>query len=299
MNEAWPVANVTPVIIENKVLQKLACQTLRIIVVSLTAIYCYPVKSCAGIALEKSEIDPYGIKFDRRWMIVDADGVFMTQRKFPQMVLIKPDLNGAYLTLKSSDFEDCPIPTHHVDKRIKVTVWKDTVQAHLVCNQVDAWLSQVLAVKCHLVYFSDKSKRDIDPDFSKPSEQVAFADAFPLLITNTASLAQLNQQLSSTIPMIRFRPNLVVTGAEPLDEHNWMRLQYDTLRIEMVKPCSRCVMTGVDPKTGKQTGNEPLKTLKTYNEINGKPVFGVNAIPRFNKNSNTVLSIGDKFKVIG
>lgn len=261
---------------------------------AVSGLYYYPVKSLAGLSLQACEIDKLGIIGDRRWMVVDDEGLFITQRKYPQMALIKPHIcENGILKLQHDQYGEIVVPQAQLHVK-KVVVWKSMVRAYHCDTAVDNWLSQILQRRCQLVYFSEQSRRSIDVKHAEANEQVAFADGFPLLITTQASLESLNEQLSKPVPMARFRPNVVVSGNQPFEEHQWKSLyDNDGGTIDLVKPCARCIMTTIDHEKGVRDGFEPFRTLQSFHQMDGKPIFGVNAICR----SRMRLHVGQEIHI--
>jgi len=179
---------------------------------TLSALYRYPVKSLAGEQFQGLNVEGRGFSFDRHWMVVDAKGKFLTQRQQPRMSLIgaSVDSKGALL-LRAPGMPDARFGSQ-VEDRVAVIVWGDSVQAAPAGPQADAWLSEFLDLPCRLVCFPEDVVRTVDPDFAKASDQVGFADGFPFLLISQASLDDLNGRLEQPVPMLRFRPNLVVGG---------------------------------------------------------------------------------------
>ncbi len=245
----------------------------------VSALFIYPVKSLAGIALTEATVEPRGLKHDRRWMIVDKDNFFFTQRDVPQMATIKTSIthNGQLVLSKGSDCID--VPAADGSPR-SVNVWNDTVPGTPVSYQVDEWLSDHLSITCSLVYMAEDSLRPIDPDYAVGDEIVSFADGFPILLTNTASLRDLNVRTDDAIPMNRFRPNIVVDTDEAFMEDAIGSFRLGTALLEGVKPCARCSITTIDQETGGRMDKEPLKTLATFRRTDGKVNFGENLVVR-------------------
>lgn len=263
--------------------------------ITITHLSIYPVKSLAGISLQESELDSMGLKYDRRWMLVSPDGMFLSQRKVPKMALIKTALDAAgKLTLSTEGKED-----HHVaevnssSETMSVRIWRDTLQVMMVGHKCDAWLSKALGVDCHLVFISDDTVRQCDLDYANKGDRTGFSDGFPILLISQASLQDLNSRLEEPVEMRRFRPNIVVTGCEPYAEDNWKSFSTSGIEMRGVKLCSRCVLTTVDPETGERKNKEPLATLSTYRK-QGKAVnFGLNVIQQ----SHGVLRVNDNIKI--
>ena len=245
----------------------------------LTEINIYPVKSLAGIALQSSPLDAMGLRYDRRWMLVTPAGKFITQRTHPQMVLIQPQLADGVLTLTRQE-----MPDHHVaavstdSASIQVEIWNDTVNALHISEETDAWLTQAIDAPCRLVYIADDEIRQCDLLYADAGDRTGFADGFPLLLISQASLDDLNARLQQPLPMKRFRPNLVVSACAPYAEDGWRKIRIGNITLRVVKPCSRCVITTVDPETGVKGPGEPLRTLAGYRMRDKQVYFGQNLI---------------------
>lgn len=248
--------------------------------IQLTELNIYPVKSMAGIRLQTSKIDAMGLQYDRRWMVVSPKGDFMTQRHFPQMARIRPSLDEqGHLTLHHPDYANLLVPSIHPDlPRKNVRVWEDHVEAVSLGETVDAWVSAAIEETCHLVYFSDDIYRQCDLRYAKSGDRTGFADGFPLLLISDGSLNDLNSRLDKPVEMRRFRPNLVVDAQDAFAEDQWRHIQIGDMTFRVVKPCSRCKITTVDPDTGQRTGADPLKTLSTYRKQGNAVMFGQNVI---------------------
>jgi uncharacterized protein YcbX len=237
----------------------------------------YPVKSLAGITLESSELDTMGLKYDRRWMLVSPSGDFLSQRKLPNMALIQPKFVKQQLILTHPAQQDLVVIADSYCT-MKVTIWKDTVTAQRIGEQADQWLTQILGTPCHLVYIPDDEIRQCDLDYAEQGECTGFADGFPILVISTASLHDLNQRLDQPVEMTRFRPNIVVEGCDAFAEDDWRDFTLGDVTMRGVKPCSRCLLTTVDPKTGERNSTEPLHTLMRYRKQGNGVYFGQNVI---------------------
>lgn len=248
--------------------------TLRV-----TELWIYPVKSCRGIALDRAEVSARGLRRDRHWMVVDEAGRFLTQRDLPAMATIAPVVAPGALLLRAPGRPDLELPDDAAAGEAVVTVWRDTLKARAVSGAADRWLSEHLGVACRLVRFADDVRRAVDPAYGAPGDETAFSDGFPVLLLGQGSLDELNRRLSHALPMRRFRPNLVVAGAAPHAEDGWRRIRVGPVTLRLVKPCSRCAITTVDPDLGVRDGTEPLQTLATYRRRDGKVYFGQNVIP--------------------
>jgi uncharacterized protein len=246
--------------------------------IHLSALYRYPVKSLAGQSLQQVQLDACGLAADRRWMLVDREGRFLSQRELPRMTLITPRLEPQGVFLQAPEMPGLGVsyPDEEAE-RIKVRVWGDVCMAQLGDDSAHAWLSDFLGMACRLVYMPEETVRPVDPDYALAQDRTAFADGFPLLLISQASLDDLNQRLAEPLPMLRFRPNLVVEGCTPYAEDEWRRIRIGELTLRVVKPCSRCKITTVDPYTA-ETGSEPLKTLASYRRRGNQVYFGQNLL---------------------
>jgi uncharacterized protein YcbX len=246
----------------------------------LQDIYIYPIKSLGGIRLEKALLQERGFKFDRRWMLVDEKGRFLSQRTFPKMALLQVELNGERLRVfdKSSPENYLTVPYQsQSDRLINVEIWEDEVKAQLVNEECDAWFSNYLGFVCSLVYMPDSSERKLKPKYAFDGESVSFADGMPYLIIGQSALDDLNNRLQLPVPMDRFRPNLVFAGGDPFAEDAWEIVKIGEAIFKVTKPCARCVMTTVDQQTAEK-GKEPLKTLSTYRTVDHQVMFGQNML---------------------
>lgn len=245
---------------------------------TLDALYRYPVKSLAGETFGALEVGARGIRYDRHWMVVDAEGRFLTQRELPRMALIGTHVSEhGELQLHASGMPELTVLGKATSARIEVVVWGDRVNAEPTDAAADAWLSEYLDTPCRLVHIPHDCVRAVDPVFAAPSDQVGFADGFPFMLISQASLDDLNSRLEVALPMHRFRPNLVVAGCTPYAEDNWRVIRIGNIRFRVVKPCARCAIPAVDPDTAER-GKEPLRTLAKYRRQDGKVMFGQNLV---------------------
>ena len=243
----------------------------------LRALYRYPVKSLRGEEFHSLEVDARGFAGDRRWMVVDADGRFLTQRQQARMALVdtRIDTDGA-LHLAAPGMPPLSVVGGGTEQ-IMVRVWDDRVAAEPTGAEANAWLSEFIGQPCRLVRMPGATRRAVDPDYATADDQVGFADGFPFLLISQASLDDLNVRLEQPVPMLRFRPNLVVSGCAPFAEDGWRRIRIGALEFRVAKPCSRCVIPTIDYATGVR-GREPLQTLMTYRRRDNKVYFGQNLI---------------------
>ena len=265
----------------------------------VSAITVYPVKSLGGVALSSVGVEPRGLAGDRRWMIVDAAGRFVTRRECPSLarIAMAVEADGAF-RLDAGVEGRARLP-RSIDEGMpaEVKVWRDTVPALLVDNDASALVSHVAGRALRLAYMPDEAVRVVDPGYGRAGDAVSFADGFPLLLASEASLDALNAVLEHPVPMERFRPNLVVSregGPEAWAEAGWRGVETGGVALDLVKPCSRCIVITQDHETGVQPdGNAPLKGLRALGRVGRDGVlFGQNAIPR----RTGTLSVGDELR---
>jgi len=244
----------------------------------LSGLYVYPIKSTGGVALEASEVDERGLRLDRRWMLVDEAGQFMSQRRFPRMALIRVRIEPDRLVVDAPDMPSLEVPLQPRDAGLRLArVWDDLVEVSTVGEDADRWFGEFLDVGCKMVYLPEDSIRPVDPAYGESGDRVGLADGFPFLLISEASLDDLNARLERPLPMNRFRPNLVVGGCEPFAEDGWRALRIGPITFRVVKPCARCAITTVDQGTAA-TGKEPLRTLARFRRSGTKVLFGQNLI---------------------
>ena len=243
----------------------------------LASLYRYPVKSLRGQEFVRLDMGPRGFVGDRQWMVVDASGRFLTQRQQARMSLIDAEIDAKGDLWLRADGMSPISPRANAGGRRQVKVWSDDVAGECVDPSTDAWLSEFLGTPCQLVRFPDDTVRPVDPKFANARDQVGYADGFPFLLISEASLDELNTRLQQPVDMIRFRPNLVVSGCEPFEEDSWRRIRIGPVEFRVVKPCSRCIVPTIDPGTGER-GREPLATLMTYRRRDNKVYFGQNLV---------------------
>jgi uncharacterized protein YcbX len=246
-------------------------------VLTLSAIYRYPVKSLRGESFKALDVAGRGFVHDREWMLVDMQGRFLTQRQQPRMSLIDASVteDGA-VRLQAPGMPVLRVETPE-GGHLEVTVWGDQVTAMAAGHEADGWFSDFLGTRCRLAHFPPDRRRMVDPDYALPGDQVGFADGFPFLLISQGSLDALNGRLEQPVPMLRFRPNLVVSGCEPHAEDGWRRIRIGGVTFRVAKPCSRCIIPTIDPQTAERSP-EPLRTLMTYRKRDNKVYFGQNLI---------------------
>lgn len=263
---------------------------------TLATIHVYPVKSCAALACDEAAVEARGLAADRRWMIVDAQGRFLTARQHPRLTLIRAACAGAGLILDAPGMPGLRLPPPSAAARVATTVWRSHVQALPAAAQADAWISAYLGFAARFVHMDADCVRTVNPDYGRADDQVSFADGYPLLLISQAALDALNAKLAEPVPMLRFRPNLVVAGTSAHAEDDWKRIRVGTVEFDVVKPCTRCVLTTVDFERGTfDPSGEPLRTLTMYRRTPKGVTFGQNLIPR----GTGVLRVGDVVEILG
>lgn len=245
----------------------------------LKDIYLYPIKSCAGIRVDQWPVTNKGLQYDRQWMIVDQNDQFLSQRKLPKMALIQSQFVDQQLVLSAPGMKEISFSLQPTDdtKTIIIKIWEDQCQAKLVSSELDEWLSDFLNINCKLVCQDKNSVRQVDPLYAHPQDQVYFSDGFPFLIISEESLADLNSRMPYKISMLRFRPNLVISGSKCYAEDLWREIKIGDISFRLPKPCSRCPIPNIDPETGVSS-NETIKILNQYRRHDNKVYFGQNAL---------------------
>lgn len=227
-------------------------------------------------------------------MVVDRQGLFLTQRQQQRMVLVQASVDDTgMLHLQAPGMPDLRVAVT-AGETLQVTVWRDTLQASTADPHADQWLSDFLGQRCRLVFLPPATIRPVDQDYAGPADQVSFADGFPFLLISQASLDDLNARMSKPITIERFRPNLVVTGCEPYEEDRWRSIRIGEVEFRLVKPCSRCVIPTIDPETGERDGVQPLAALSRYRKQGNKVFFGQNLI----HDQQGMLRVGEEVEVI-
>ncbi|HEX6362561.1 MAG TPA: MOSC N-terminal beta barrel domain-containing protein [Albitalea sp.] len=257
--------------------------------VRLAALHAYPVKSCAGVALERALLVETGIEFDRHWMLVDADRRFVTQRELPRMALVRPALRHADMVLRAPGMLALHVALDAVESACRVRVWKDEVGAYDMGDLAAQWFSDFLGRPLRLVRFDPEQKRLSNARWTGGiAAENAFSDGYPLLVVSQSSLDELNRRLAGAgapaATLERLRPNLVLEGLDAHGEDAIDELAFDTpqgaVRLKMAKPCARCAIPDVDPRTG-ETGHAVGDALAAYRadaRLDGAITFGMYAV---------------------
>jgi uncharacterized protein YcbX len=263
----------------------------------LTQINVYPIKSLGGFSVQEATVERRGLQYDRRWMLVDAQGQFMSQREIAAMTQLKTACTTNFLEVfdhKSPENRlqiDLQPPLAEMEK-LRVKIWSETCSARLYPQAINDWFSDQLGMSLRLVYMPDTARRRADGRYAPKGHFVSFADGFPYLLVGEASLADLNERLAVPVPMNRFRANLVFTGGKAYEEDQWSDFTIGNVAFRGVKPCGRCLVITTDQDTGTRY-QEPLKTLATYRRTNNKVLFGQNVVLMENENSHKTIKVND------
>jgi hypothetical protein len=268
---------------------------------TLASIHIYPVKAGRAIDLAEAEVEPCGLAGDRRWLVTDPDGQFITQRAEPTLALVGACYDTAgNLHLSAPGQPPLPVAAPAEARGAEmlwVSVWQSKVRAAAAGDQADAWFSGYLGRPVRLVHLDDPTRRQVDPEFGVPEDRVSFADGYPLLLTSMGSLDALGRWLiedaQPTVPMTRFRPSVVVAGAAPWAEDSWRRIQIGPVPFRVAKPCGRCVVTTIDQQTAER-GRQPLAMLGRRRRFGQQLVFGQNLIP----DATGTIRVGDTVRVL-
>ncbi len=227
-----------------------------------------------------ANVERMGLQLDRRMMVVTPEGEFLTQREYPKLALVTPTLNDDNLTLSAPNYESIRVAIQRTGTPQPVNIWKSRgVHAIDQGEEAAQWFSDWLGARVHLVHIADGFLRKVNADYAvNADDHTGFADGYPILIASEEGLADLNSRLETSVPMNRFRPNVVVKGCEPFAEDTWKRIRIGAVELAVVKPCARCVVTTIDKDTLAQS-KEPLKTLNSFRKQGNGAMFGQNVIP--------------------
>jgi uncharacterized protein YcbX len=262
----------------------------------LAAIVVYPVKSCAGNALESAQVQARGLADDRRWMLVDESGRFLTGRQLPRLVRVQAQpLAGDRLRLRAPGIDAIDVGVAEGAARVDATVWGSAVSAADAGDEAADWFGRYLGRRVRLVHADQAMRRSLEPDYSQPGDETAFADGYPLLLLSRAASDALAVRAGRDLGWRRFRPNLLVDGVDAHAEDEWRRVRIGTVEFDVVKPCVRCIFTTIDPDSAvAEPDGEPLTTLKSYRRGPGGITFGQNLIAR----GTGAIRVGDPVEVL-
>jgi uncharacterized protein len=266
----------------------------------LSEIYIYPIKSLGGIRLEKANITTRGLENDRRFMLVDENGRFLSQREYPQLAIFQTAIEEDFLKIsnkKDGSFIQVAVQfslIHSISHSLIVKIWDDTTTAIEVSQEASEWFTQALGISARLVYMHEESERKTEPQYSLTGDEItSFSDGYPILIVGQSSLDDLNNRLENPVSINRFRPNFVFSDGDPFEEDSWHEFTIGNVRFFGVKPCARCIMTTINQETGEKSGKEPLLTLNKFRKAGNKILFGQNVLI----SQLGSVSVGDKIEV--
>ncbi|WP_109440614.1 MOSC domain-containing protein [Acinetobacter haemolyticus] len=261
----------------------------------VSQLFHYPVKSLCGNALTEMEIDSFGPRWDRRWMLVDHEGRFVTQRQCTIMGQIsfkifaesvRFEFQDDHITLSLDEAQG------HADNCL-ITIWRDQLQGNRIDHPVNQWLSQILGREVRLVYMPQQTMRQVDLTYAQEGDRVGFADGFPFLILGEASVEFLAEKVGFPLDVQRFRPNIVISGCEAFAEDHWKQIQIGEMQFDLVKPCSRCVIPTIDLKTS-QKQPEVMQAMLAYRKQGNKVMMGQNALHR----GIGEISLGQEIRIL-
>lgn len=264
----------------------------------ISRLFIYPIKSLGGISVHSALLTDRGFQYDRRWVLVNENGLFMTQRQYPQMALLQTDITseGVAVFHMNNIHERLIIPSYSSSpEKVTVKVWDDICEGVYVSKEIDSWISARLEVSCRLIFMPDDSVRKVDPRYAIKDDNITnFSDGYPLMLLSQSSLDDLNSRLDIPVPMNRFRPNIVITGANPYEEDEMEEFLIRGIHLYGVKLCARCVITTIN-QDSLEKSKEPLKTLATYRTKGNNIYFGQNVI--YN-NGGVSLKTGDRIEIL-
>ncbi len=268
----------------------------------VSQLWIYPIKSLKGISVDKAQLEKRGLRYDRRWMLVDDNNRFISQRLYPRLALIKQELSDFGISVRAPDMPVLiiPYPDAQIEmyEEVEVICWDDHIKVQHINTAIDNWFSEFLDADCQLVFMPEDSERLVDTDFAKNHEITSFSDGFPNLIICEESLQDLNSRVDIELTINRFRPNIVIKGCEPYDEDRLGHFQINGIDFYAVKPCSRCVVTTVNPETGVKESKEPLATLAKFRKKDRKVYFGQNLLHKLDLMVDNTLTVGDRLKIL-
>jgi uncharacterized protein YcbX len=265
--------------------------------IKISQLFIYPVKSLAGISVNAAQLTDRGFQYDRRWMLVDEQTQFMTQRQFPEMALLQTGISeeGISIVHKKNSEKKILIPfSGFTNENLTVKIWNDYCDALPAEKFINEWFSEMLQFSCKLVYMPDDSLRKVNGRYAVENTDItSFSDACPVLLIGQSSLDDLNTRLEIPLPMNRFRPNIVITGSAAFEEDEMEEFLIGGIQFFGVKLCERCVITTINQDTSEKS-KEPLKTLSSYRMQNNNVYFGQNVISK----KTGVVRIGDELMIL-
>ena len=266
--------------------------------IRLASIHIYPMKAARAVDLDESRVEPWGLADDRRWLLVDEDGRFISQREESWLARVVISCGPRHIRVSAEGRTGLVIAEPPAGAALlKVRVWSSVLLAAAAGPEADAWFSAYLGRPARLVHLDDPTRRPVDPEYGRAGDVVSFADGYPLLLTSAGSLGELGGWLAADgerpVPMTRFRPSVVVAGAAPWAEDRWRRVRIGAVPFRVAKPCGRCMVTTTDQVTGER-GRQPLKMLGRRRRFGQRLVFGQNLIP----DAGGVIRVGDPVEIL-
>jgi len=262
----------------------------------IDSLHIYPLKSARGVRVPRVELDRFGPRLDRRWMLVDGKGDFISQRSHPRMALLSVSPSDGGIRVEAEGLGALELPFREEGSGeaswLEVRVWEASASAQVVAGDASGWFSEFLGEPARLLFLPRDRERRSSGMYAPP-RPISFADGYPLLLISRGSLDELNRRLEVPVGMERFRPNVVVAGCGPHAEDRWREVRMGGLHFTGVKPCPRCVVTTVDPRTAARSP-EPLRTLAGYRSSDGYVWFGQNLFHA----GPGVLNEGDAVEVL-
>ena len=268
----------------------------------LSQINIFPVKSLDGYSPDRAIVEKRGLQYDRRWLIAEPDGTFMTQRTHPKMALLKATIEGDLLVIseKQNPQNSVKIGLDTEGPDVAVTIWDDTVLASRTTTEANEFLSHFLGKRCELYKMNAENDRRVDEAYNLGDDIVSFADGYPFLIIGENSMRDLNERLNVPLSIRRFRTNFIFSGGAPFVEDTFKNFKIGDVDFVGVKPCARCVLTTRDPDSGVK-GREPLATLQAYRSHGTKILFGQNVVfdaQKWTAAALPTVKIGDAITLI-
>lgn len=259
----------------------------------LTDIVIYPIKGLRGISVDEAVCEERGLQYDRRYLIIDDQGKFLSQRELPQMTLLSVSLSNGLLTIYDGDNSLSLKYGEYSKSKVYSKIWSHEVDAYIVSKIANQWLSKVLNINCRLVFMAANVVRRKSLIKSPSTTELSFADGYPYLILGSASMDNLNQKLKQKLSIDRFRANIILATEQPHEEDEWDHIYIGEVKFRIIKPCARCQVIAIDPITSIK-GPEPTKTLASYRKSGNSLLFGANTICR---TPGKTIKIGDKIKI--
>lgn len=256
----------------------LCANTNQTQLLQLSNIYIYPVKSLAGIELQSALVTERGLEYDRSFMLIDTNNKFITQRDFPSLALLKTSITSHGIAIfKAGNPDSLLLPYPLPGKKITASIWNDQCEVIVADDSINSKLQQLSDINCRLVYLPQESIRPVNPHYVSKPTPVSLTDGFPFLIVGKKSIDLLNNRLQKKITPLQFRPNFIFRGGSPFEEDSFDEFQIGNAHFKAVKPCSRCIMTTINPTTAEQD-SEPLNEMSKFRKLNNEVYFAQNLV---------------------